>query len=156
MSGPATDSPADEVYVLQADGRTIATDQLGYLLDPAEWNPIVGDALAAHEEIELGPDHWQMIQFVRDWFEERQLVPEARWLLKAMREQLGEEKGTRRYLHRVFATRLRPRIVQDRWHDHAAQGDVGRLICMSTEKAPKNRESTHVIWTRQEEPDQDR
>ena len=102
----------DEDFNIEADGRVIATDQLGYLLDPSEWTPRVGEALAAREGIELGPDHWQMNRFVRDWYEERQAVPEARWLLKAMQQLLGEDKGTRRYLHRLFPYGYGPELCK--------------------------------------------
>jgi tRNA 2-thiouridine synthesizing protein E len=44
-----------------------------------------------------------MIHFDRCWYEKRQAVPETRWLLKATKQQLGAEKGTRRHLHRLFA-----------------------------------------------------
>ncbi len=111
MTTVATASP-DQEFTIEADGKLIATDQLGYLLDPSQWSTIVAEVLAAREDIELGPDHWQMIRFVRDWYEERQAVPEARWLLKAMKQQLGEEKGTRRYLHRLFPHGYGPELCK--------------------------------------------
>ena len=67
-----------DVPVIEVDGRKIATDDLGYLLDPSEWTPAVAEFIAVGEHISLSDDHWTMIHFVRDWFEERQAVPEAR------------------------------------------------------------------------------
>ena len=111
-----TVAPTAEVSPLQpgitADGRFIATDQLGYLLDPSEWNPVVAEALAEREQIALGADHWAMVRFVREWYEERQVVPEARWLLKAMKVELGDDKGTRRYLHRLFPHGYGPELCK--------------------------------------------
>jgi tRNA 2-thiouridine synthesizing protein E len=78
------------------------TDELGYLLDPTEWTANVADYLTEHESIKLNDGHWTMIHSVRDWYEERQAVPLAGWLLKAMKEALGEDKGTGRYLHRLL------------------------------------------------------
>lgn len=97
---------------IEVDGRVIATDLLGYLLDPSEWNQSVAEAQAERVQIELGPDHWQAIEFVRDWYEFRQCVPEARWLLKAMKDRLGAEKGTRRYLHRLFPHGYGPELCK--------------------------------------------
>lgn len=111
MTAVAVTSP-DQDFNIAADGRLIATDQLGYLLDPSAWNPVVAEALAAREAIRLGEDHWQMIAFVRDWYEERQAVPEARRLLKAMRQLLGDEKGTRKYLHRLFPHGYGPELCK--------------------------------------------
>ncbi len=112
MISPAGTASPDDIYTVEADGRLIATDQLGYLLDPSEWNPTVGGTLAQREGIELGPDHWAMIMFVRDWYAERQAVPEARWLLKGMKEKLGEDKGTRKYLHRLFPHGYGPELCK--------------------------------------------
>lgn len=107
-----TDADAIAAYTITVDGRAIATDELGYLLDPSEWSPAVALALAEREAITLGPDHWEMIRFVREWYEERQCVAEARWLLKAMKARLGEDKGTRRYLHRLFPHGYGPELCK--------------------------------------------
>ena len=101
-----------ETYCIKVNGRRLFTDQLGYLLDPSEWDEEVALALAAREEIELGDDHWQMLRFVREWYDERQAVPEARRLLQAMRERLGETKGTRRYLHKLFPHGYGPELCK--------------------------------------------
>lgn len=103
---------AAETDSIEVEGRVLATDQLGYLLNPSDWTSAVAEALAAREHITLGPDHWSMVRFVRDWYEERQAVPEARWLLKAMKQELGEEKGTRRYLHRLFPHGYGPELCK--------------------------------------------
>jgi len=101
-----------ETYCIKVNGRRLFTDQLGYLLDPSEWDEEVALALAAREEIDLDEDHWHMIRFVREWYEDRQTVPEARWLLKAMKQRLGETKGTRRYLHQLFPHGFGPELCK--------------------------------------------
>ena len=102
----------NEPPCIEVGSERIPTDALGYLLDPAQWNLAVAEALARREHIELGPDHWQMIEFVREWYEERQAVPEARRLLKAMGERLGPDKGTRRYLHQLFPYGYGPELCK--------------------------------------------
>jgi tRNA 2-thiouridine synthesizing protein E len=105
-------SCASDVFRIVVGDRIIATDQLGYLLDPSDWDEQVAEALALGEDIVLGDDHWQMIRFVRERYGDRQSVPEARWLLKAMKQRLGEEKGTRRYLHRLFPHGYGPELCK--------------------------------------------
>lgn len=87
---------------LEAAGRAVATDHLGYLLDPSEWDPGVAQAIAAREGLTLGDEHMAVIALVREHYERCQVVPEARTLLKGMRALLGDERATRRYLHRLF------------------------------------------------------
>ena len=43
-----------------------------------------------------------MVQFVREWYEYRQAVPEARHALKDLRDKLGKEKATRKFLYSLF------------------------------------------------------
>jgi TusE/DsrC/DsvC family sulfur relay protein len=77
-------------------------DDEGFLLDPGDWNPGLMHAFAAEDGLELTPEHQQVIEFVRDYFEQRQVVPEARTVLKHMKSHFGEVRATRRYLYRLF------------------------------------------------------
>ncbi len=87
---------------LAVGGRVIATDHLGYLLDPAAWDPAVAEALAVREGLTLESEHPAVIDLARAHYERCQAVPEARTLLKEMRDVLGEERASRRYPHRLF------------------------------------------------------
>lgn len=87
---------------LRVNGNVLATDEEGFLLDPAEWNLEVARTIAEGESLELTDERWWVVNFVRDFYEERQTVPEARTLLKAMGEGLGKEKATRKYLYTLF------------------------------------------------------
>jgi tRNA 2-thiouridine synthesizing protein E len=77
-------------------------DEEGFLLDANDWRPELIDPLAEESGLELANEHLQIIHFIRDYFETRQIVPEARTLLKHMASLWGEEKGTRKYLYRLF------------------------------------------------------
>ena len=83
-------------------GRVPATDNEGYLLDPSDWNEEVAQELARRENLALSAERWAVVRFVRDWFETRQAVPEARHALKAMQTELGRDKATRKYLYQLF------------------------------------------------------
>jgi tRNA 2-thiouridine synthesizing protein E len=97
---------------LEVAGKTIATDHLGYLLDPGDWEPSVAEAIAAREGLTLGTEHLAVIALVREHYERCQVVPEARTLLKGMRGVLGEERATRRYLHVLFPYGYGPQVCK--------------------------------------------
>ncbi len=78
------------------------TDEEGYLLDPGEWNRDIAEEIAAGEKLEMTPERWMVVDFVRDYFERNQTVPEARVMLKALGERYGGERATRRYLYELF------------------------------------------------------
>jgi tRNA 2-thiouridine synthesizing protein E len=41
----------------------------------------------------LSEEHWDVINFLRDYFEEYQIAPAVRVLTKAIGKQFGKEKG---------------------------------------------------------------
>ena len=53
-------------------------DGEGYLIEPADWNEDVARALADEANIQLNDDHWDVIRFMRDYFEEHQVIADAR------------------------------------------------------------------------------
>lgn len=57
-------------------------DEEGYLVEPGEWNEAVAEALAGKIDIVLGGDHWDVIRFMRDYYEEHQVAADARHVIK--------------------------------------------------------------------------
>jgi TusE/DsrC/DsvC family sulfur relay protein len=48
-------------------GREVHVDDEGFMVDPAEWSEDLADALATQVGIiELTPDHWTVIRFLRE------------------------------------------------------------------------------------------
>lgn len=80
----------------------IERDNEGYLLDPSQWNLELAQQIAVEENIELTDDHWLVINYVRDTFEQQQTVPETRYVLKHLKAVLDAERSTRRYLYSLF------------------------------------------------------
>ena len=50
-------------------------DEEGYLVDPADWNEQVAEALAREERVVLSDEHWAVIRFMREYYEQRQIAP---------------------------------------------------------------------------------
>lgn len=84
------------------DNRIIGVDNEGFLLNPEDWDRPIAQGLADQLGINMSPDHWFVVDFVREYFERNQRVPEARHALKAIKENHGKEKGTRKYLYQLF------------------------------------------------------
>lgn len=80
----------------------IDRDEEGFLIDPNDWHPGLIDALAAEVNLEMTPERREIVNFIRDYFESRDSVPEARTLLKHMNHSWGAPKATRRYLYSLF------------------------------------------------------
>lgn len=57
-------------------------DAEGYLVEPGTWNEEVAEALAGELGIALGSDHWDVIRHMRALYEEHQVAPDARHIIK--------------------------------------------------------------------------
>lgn len=88
--------------MIEVQGKQIETDLSGYLTNTDDWNEDVAKAIAQLENIELSPAHWEVIYFVRDFYQEYNTSPAIRMLVKAMADKLGVDKGNSRYLQRLF------------------------------------------------------
>lgn len=87
---------------LEYNGTLIATDKHGYLVDFTLWTEGVASLLAKSDNIELTEAHWEIIQFVREFYLAYNTSPAIRALTKALKAKYGEEKASSRYLFRLF------------------------------------------------------
>ncbi len=87
---------------IEVNGTTYETDEEGYLLNLGEWTEDIGKVLAQSENVEMTPSHWEVVNFLRDYYNEYQIAPAVRVLTKAIGKQLGAEKGNSKYLYELF------------------------------------------------------
>ena len=87
---------------LVMNGQTIETDEEGYLASRADWSEEVCKEMARMEDCELTESHWQVINFLREYYDEYQIAPAVRVLTKAIGKKLGPEKGNSKYLYELF------------------------------------------------------
>jgi len=88
--------------MIEFNQKEIETDKQGYLLNPQDWSKELALVLAQEEDIELSNSHWEVVYFVRDFYEEFNTSPAIRMLVKAMAKKLGEDKGNSIYLYTLF------------------------------------------------------
>ena len=53
----------------------------------------VANAIAKSENVEMSPNHWEVVNFLRKYYEEYQIAPAVRVLTKAIGKQLGPDKA---------------------------------------------------------------
>lgn len=87
---------------IEIEGATYETDEEGYLVNLAEWNEAVAGVIAQLENVDMTPSHWEVVNFLRDYYNEYQIAPAVRVLTKAIGKQLGPEKGNSKYLYELF------------------------------------------------------
>jgi tRNA 2-thiouridine synthesizing protein E len=86
----------------ELNGKSYETDEEGYLVNLADWNEDVANFLAKQESVDLGPNHWEVVNFLREYYTEYQIAPAIRVLTKAIGKKLGADKGNNKYLYELF------------------------------------------------------
>jgi len=69
---------------LEVKERKIKLNEEGFMLKPEEWNEEIAQALAKAEEglENLTEDHWIVINYIREYFLEKNLAPMVRKVCK--------------------------------------------------------------------------
>ena len=83
-------------------GKSIEVDEEGYLTNINDWDRDVAEELAKGENLEMTDSHWEVIDFLREYYSEYQIAPAVRVLTKAIGKKLGKEKGNSKYLYELF------------------------------------------------------
>lgn len=87
---------------LVVDGQEVLTDPEGYILDMDAWSPGFAEAQAQREGLRLGDEHWQVIRFIRNYYEEHGVQAQVRDMVRHFRQAWGPARGNSRYLHDIF------------------------------------------------------
>ncbi|MCK9607604.1 MAG: TusE/DsrC/DsvC family sulfur relay protein [Methylomonas sp.] len=74
----------------------------GFLRNAGVWNEQVAEALADQNGIEITDAHWEILFFIRHYYQQYQHLPNARMFAAAIRKKLGDDKANSRYLQKLF------------------------------------------------------
>lgn len=67
---------------LKVGDRILLLDEDGFLDNAADWDEEVAHVLAATEEVELTQEHWDIINYLREYYAEFGVAPMVRKMLK--------------------------------------------------------------------------
>ncbi|MGZ5651159.1 MAG: TusE/DsrC/DsvC family sulfur relay protein [Usitatibacter sp.] len=87
---------------IEVMGKAFQTDEEGYLVNLSDWSEEVAEEIAKKESIKMSPNHWEVVNFLRDYYNEYQIAPAVRVLTKAIGKKLGADKGNSQYLYELF------------------------------------------------------
>ena len=84
------------------NGKTYETDEEGYLVNLGDWSEDIANFIAQQENVAMTPNHWEVINFLRQYYNDYQIAPAVRVLTKAIGKTLGADKGNSKYLYELF------------------------------------------------------
>ena len=77
---------------LEVNGKTIELDDNGNLVNPQDWDEDVARALAAKDDIELTQEHWDVLNYLREEYNENNgNQPMERVINKDMGKRWGKK-----------------------------------------------------------------
>jgi tRNA 2-thiouridine synthesizing protein E len=82
--------------IIDLDGIQIDVDEDGFIQDPDAWTEALAAAIAKTEDVsELTEDHWKVINYLREYYQEFGIAPMIRKLCKSTGFQL-------KYIYELF------------------------------------------------------
>ena len=87
----------------EVNGRMLETTDTGFLVNHDDWDKDVAQAIATAEGLTLTQDHWDVIDYLREaYFERNGEQPNNRTILKAMQDKWSERKVDNKTLFDLF------------------------------------------------------
>lgn len=87
---------------LEFEGKSYEVDEEGYLQDWQVWDEGLAAHMAKLDGLELSNAHWDVIRFLRDYFQKYQIAPMIKILVKEIGKVMGPEKGNTKYLYELY------------------------------------------------------
>ena len=80
---------------MESENMFPTLDAEGYLIDPLEWNEPIAIELAIRDGITLEEDHWDVIRFMRSYYDEHQVAADARHVIKHLSQRYASDARNR-------------------------------------------------------------
>ncbi len=82
--------------------KQIDTDAEGYLANLEDWSEQVAEYLAQHDGLALTEEHWKILNWIRNYYQENGTAPNLRVMQKLLKGDLGEQLADKKYLFDLF------------------------------------------------------
>ena len=76
---------------LNVEGKIVETNEQGFLSNLDDWSEAFAEVIAERDGLELYVDHWELIWYFRDFYEETKTLP----TMHKMVMTLGRHRGKR-------------------------------------------------------------
>lgn len=87
---------------MELAGKQVEVDEDGYMVNLDDWSKDMATAMAEKDGIQLSDSHWEIINFLRDYYQKYQIAPMIKILVKEVGKVMGPDKGNTKYLYELF------------------------------------------------------
>jgi len=83
-------------------GLEYPVDAQGFLLKRLTWNQGLAEYMASLDGVTLSDEHWEIINYFREYYEDYNIPPPMRMVMRVFKKAFGDENANSRYLHQLF------------------------------------------------------
>jgi len=87
---------------IEFQSKNYEVDEEGYLQNLDDWNPELANFIAEKEGIQMDNARWEVVNFLRDYYQKYQIAPMIKILVKEIGKVMGPEKGNTKYLYELY------------------------------------------------------
>ncbi len=78
-------------------------DSEGYLINPDDWTEEIAIELAREENIELNDAYWQVLNYIRQYYDDESIIPDVRHLMSYLStENNCSRKEAKKHIFELF------------------------------------------------------
>ena len=92
---------------IEVNGHHIPTNEQGFICNPEDWNGGFAKAVAEKDGIDLYVDHWELIWYAREYFEEKQTTPTMHKVVRSLGKKnarFHDQKEYEKHIYGLFHT----------------------------------------------------
>ena len=87
---------------INAKGIDYPVDVNGFLSKRLSWTRDVGLKIAELDDVALSEEHWHIIDYFREYYDDYNVPPPMRMVVRVFKKEFGEQNANSRYLHQLF------------------------------------------------------
>lgn len=95
-------SKIDDGHMLEINGQRYPVDCQGFLKKRLMWSRELAMYMAEKEGVSLGEEHWEIVNYFREYYEDYNIPPPMRLVVRVFKKKFGETNANSRYLHQLF------------------------------------------------------
>lgn len=91
--------------VLEISGKSIETNDQGFLCNIDEWSESYTEKMAQQDGIKLYNDHWELIFYFREYFDENQAAPTMHKVVRELGKKnvhFHDQKAYEKHIYSLF------------------------------------------------------
>lgn len=91
--------------ILQVKGKSVETDAQGFLQHLDDWDEEIANELAERDSIQLYNDHWELIFYFREYYEENLTVPSMHTMVRDLgnkSKHFHDRKVIEQHIYKLF------------------------------------------------------